>query len=89
MGRSPERSEDRSRFGGMPRRHQKGVTMQIDQHVVRVVLDPSGSPLAASATTVFDDRSYRTTPIDVGPFDTPAEVFRAAADTLDIQLSFW
>lgn len=62
---------------------------KIEQHVVRIVLDPAGQPVAASATTEMDDSGYRTTPIDVGPFDTPTEVLYECMQRLDIQLTLW
>lgn len=63
--------------------------MQIDHHVLRVVLDPAGRPVGASATTVHDDRSYRVAPLDVGPFDELGEVVEGLYDALDIQLRLW
>lgn len=46
----------------------------IDRHEIRLVLDPAGNPVGASATTVLDDGGYRVRPLEPAPFDTPGEV---------------
>jgi hypothetical protein len=62
---------------------------KIEQHELRIVLDPAGQPLAASATTLLDDGGYRVRPVQPGPFETPTEVLEGLCDGLDIQLRLW
>jgi hypothetical protein len=62
---------------------------RIVQHELRIVLDPSGRPVAGSATTLMDDETYRTAPVEAGPFDTVGEFAEELSGRLDRQLSLW
>jgi len=61
----------------------------VDRHELRIVLDHAGRPQAGSATTVMRSGSWRTTPVEFGPFDTLADAVAALEERLDIQQSLW
>lgn len=65
------------------------MTHQIERHDVSIVLDPAGHVVGGSATTLYNDGTYRVVPLAPGPFDSPSEALREAVAALDLQLRLW
>lgn len=58
-------------------------------HRIAIIIDNVGQVAGAVLSTDYDTRAARHRPVDVGPFDTPAEAFAAVLDLVDVQLSLW
>lgn len=54
-----------------------------------IILDERGHPLGANVTRDWDTDHERTTPLGVGPFDTPDEVLASLLTLVDFQMSLW
>lgn len=58
-------------------------------HVIRIAIDPLGQPISGLVECVEHPYCGHMGPVDVGPFDTTADVLRTVTDRLDVQLTLW
>lgn len=56
---------------------------------VRIQVDRCGQPLGAVVIHDVGGTSELVRPLDVGPFDTPAEVLEHAQRYLTVQMTLW
>lgn len=58
-------------------------------HTVRVAIDPLGGAISGRIDCKSHPRCDRSQVVEVGPFDTPGEVFQRCCELLDSQLRLW